>query len=68
VKGTLAIEAKALHLTVALGFLLKAMKGSIERAVTGELDQLFAEGRPAAAAKAAAPKAKTAKAPPKKGA
>jgi len=72
VQGTLAIEEKALHLTVSLGFLLKAMKGSIERAVTGELDELFAERGPAASAKSdpkvkpAEPKTKTAKAPPKK--
>jgi putative polyhydroxyalkanoate system protein len=41
VTGALAIDEKALHLTVTLGFLLKAMKGSIERAVMGELDSLF---------------------------
>jgi putative polyhydroxyalkanoate system protein len=41
VTGSLTIDEKALHLTVSLGFLLKAMKGSIERAVTSELDTLF---------------------------
>ena len=41
VAGSLAVGERDLHLTVALGFLLKAMKGSIERAVLGELDKLL---------------------------
>lgn len=41
VSGSLAITGKDLHLTVSLGFLLRAMKGSIERAVMEELDRLF---------------------------
>ena len=63
VTGTLAITGKDLHLTVSLGFLLKAMKGSIERAVLHELDTLFA-ARPDASrlstakAKKPAPRAK----------
>ena len=63
VTGSLTIDEKALHLTVSLGFLLKAMKGSIERAVTSELDTLF-PAKAAAAPKAPAPKAD---AKPKKG-
>jgi putative polyhydroxyalkanoate system protein len=43
VSGSLAISDKDLKLSVALGFLLKAMKGSIEQAVTQELDKLFKE-------------------------
>jgi putative polyhydroxyalkanoate system protein len=43
VSGSLAITDKDLRLSVALGFLLKAMKGSIEKAVVYELDALFAE-------------------------
>jgi putative polyhydroxyalkanoate system protein len=43
VTGSLAITDKDLRLSVALGFLLKAMKGSIEQAVVHELDKLFAK-------------------------
>jgi putative polyhydroxyalkanoate system protein len=68
VQGALAIDAKALHLTVSLGFLLRAMKGSIERAVMGELEALFPE-RPAPAPPKTGPtKAKKGPARPKKGA
>jgi putative polyhydroxyalkanoate system protein len=56
VSGSLSVGEKDLHLLVSLGFLLKAMKGSIESAVVHELDTLFAE----------APKAKKAPAPKKK--
>jgi len=65
VTGSLAITDKDLRLAVSLGFLLKAMKGSIERAIVEQLDTLFAEK----AAKPA-PAAKPKKAPPprKKGA
>jgi putative polyhydroxyalkanoate system protein len=71
VTGSLSVTDKDLTLSVALGFLLKAMKGSIESAVAHELDKLFA--KPAAHKTASAPKAKaspTAKKPaarPKKG-
>jgi putative polyhydroxyalkanoate system protein len=58
VTGSLAITDKDLRLLVSLGFLLKAMKGSIEKAVVHELDTLFA---PAPA------KPKKAPPPPKKG-
>ncbi len=42
VTGKLVLTEKDLHLTVTLGFLLKALRGSIERAVHEELDTLFA--------------------------
>ncbi len=62
VTGSLAIAAGHLHLTVALGFLLKALRGSIERAVHEELDELFAaHAKPAPASK---PKPKAAAAKP----
>jgi putative polyhydroxyalkanoate system protein len=65
VTGSLAITERDLDLSITLGFLLKAMKGSIERAVNEELDKLFA--KPAAKEKESAPKAKKATAPKKKG-
>ncbi len=66
VTGSLAVSDKDLHLSVSLGFLLRAMKGSIETAVVHELDTLFAATKPATAKRATKPK----KAPParKKGA
>jgi putative polyhydroxyalkanoate system protein len=67
VSGSLAITDKDLRLSVALGFLLKAMKGSIEQAVVHELDKLFAKSAPATPSKAA-PKPKKAPPRPKKGA
>jgi putative polyhydroxyalkanoate system protein len=64
VTGTLTVSPKDLHIAATLGFLLKAMKGSIEQAVTRELDQLLAAApaKPAATKTAAkaAPKAKAA--------
>lgn len=47
VTGSLAVDDKALRLMVNLGFLLKAMRPSIERAVHEELDALFAQKAPA---------------------
>lgn len=71
VKGALTVHDKDVHLTVGLGFLLKAMRPSIERAVVAEMDQLFAKlpGAAKAASKAApkAAKSKTASKHPKKG-
>jgi putative polyhydroxyalkanoate system protein len=61
VTGSLSITDKDLDLSVALGFLLKAMKGSIQGAIESELDKLFAA--PPTAPPAVKPKAK---APPKK--
>jgi putative polyhydroxyalkanoate system protein len=75
VNGALTISDKDMKLEVTLGFLLKAMKGPIERAVNEQLDSVLAaaeskkaapaakepaKAKPAAAAKAkAAPAAKT---------
>ena len=42
VTGSLTVGEKDLSLSVALGFLLKAMKGSIESAVKQELDKVLA--------------------------
>ena len=69
VTGSLSVTDKDLHLSVALGFLLKAMKGSIEKAVVHELDSLFAAKAavPRPPPKGEMPKSKTAPAPKKKG-
>ncbi len=56
VTGSLAVTEKDLRLSVSLGFLLKAMKGSIETAIVHELDSLFAAAKPAAAKGAPTPK------------
>jgi putative polyhydroxyalkanoate system protein len=75
VTGSLSISDKDLNLRVALGFLLKAMRGSIETAVRHELDKLFVEAAPGPsptarstprAPGAAKPKSKKAAARPKK--
>ena len=42
VTGSLRLTEKELHLTVTLGFLLKAMRGPLEAAIVRELDALFA--------------------------
>jgi putative polyhydroxyalkanoate system protein len=60
VSGSLAITDKDLNLSVGLGFLLKAMRGSIQKAIEEELDTLFAHAKPAPAPKAK-PKATAAK-------
>jgi putative polyhydroxyalkanoate system protein len=67
VSGSLKISDKDLHLSVALGFLLKAMKGSIEKAVVHELDALFPAKAAAPPRKAEGVKSKKAPAPRKKG-
>ena len=41
VTGTLSVDEKDLHLTVSLGFLLRAMKGSIVHAIEEKLDALL---------------------------
>jgi putative polyhydroxyalkanoate system protein len=68
VNGTLAVSDQDVHLSVALGFLLKAMKGSIQASVEQELDKLFASARakPAAAPKPASAKPKKPGPAPKK--
>src|SRR3954468_2723048 len=60
VTGKLIVDAKDVVLSVALGFLQKAMKPSIEQAIQHELDSLFA----ARAAKPAPEPATKKKAPP----
>jgi putative polyhydroxyalkanoate system protein len=45
VSGSLTLTEKALHLTIALGFMFKAMKGPVEKAVVHELDTLFGDPR-----------------------
>ena len=59
VTGTLDVDAKDVSLSVALGFLLKAMKGSIEQAINHELEAMLAAS-PKAEKPAAAPKPKAA--------
>jgi putative polyhydroxyalkanoate system protein len=41
VEGQLAVSEGEIRLTATLGFMLKAMQSSIERAVERELDRLF---------------------------
>ena len=41
VNGTLHVGADHVHLSVALGFLLRAMRGTIESAIVREMDGLF---------------------------
>ncbi len=52
VTGSLHLTEKDLHLTVKLGFLLKAMRGPLEAAIVRELDTLFEKhgSKPASAA------------------
>src|SRR5258707_13088081 len=66
VTGSLAISDKDLRLSVSLGFLLKAMKGSIENAIAHELDTLFAPKAETSAAAKAPAKSKKAPGPPQK--
>jgi putative polyhydroxyalkanoate system protein len=42
VTGSLIVGARDIALSVALGFLLKSMKGSIEQAITHEIDGMLA--------------------------
>lgn len=60
VSGSLAVSDKDLNLSVGLGFLLKALKGSIQKSIEQELDTLFAR---ASQQHSAAPKTKPAAAP-----
>ena len=55
VNGRLAVSDSEMHLEVTLGFLLKAMKGPIERAVHEQLDKVLAEAQTPAAASVKAP-------------
>lgn len=69
VNGSLKVTDKDMHLQVTLGFLLKAMKGPIEKAVHDQLDRVLAEASEPTAKTApksapkAAPKAASAAAP-----
>ena len=58
VTGTLTVGEKDLDLSVALGFLLKAMKGSIESAVKQELDKVLAAAPEKPKPKKASPRPK----------
>ena len=49
VTGKLAVTDHDMNLEVTLGFLLKAMKGPIERAVHEQLDKVLEESKPAEA-------------------
>ena len=64
VTGTVVVGPKDVSLSVALGLLLKAMKGSIEQSIQHELDELFAE-KNAGAPKTGAATAKPQKTPPR---
>ena len=65
VTGALTVGPKELHLSVALGFLLKAMKGSIEQAIQHELEAALGSQPSRAADSRAAEKTPTRKkAPP----
>lgn len=45
VNGSLKVTDHDMHLQVTLGFLLKAMKGPIEKAVHEQLDKVLAEAK-----------------------
>ena len=51
VTGSLSISDSNMALEVTLGFLLKAMKGPIEKAVNEQLDKVLKEAKPAKAEK-----------------
>jgi putative polyhydroxyalkanoate system protein len=63
VTGSLAVSDRDIHLSVALGFLLKAMKGSIQSAVEQELDSLFRSGAAKPSAAPASPASRRKKSP-----
>jgi putative polyhydroxyalkanoate system protein len=66
VTGSLSITATSMALEVSLGFLLKAMKGPIEKAVNEQLDKVLKEAKPAVVKKPEAKKAETSKTAAKK--
>ena len=69
VTGTLAVSDHDMKLEVSLGFMLKMMKGPIERSVHEQLDSVLKEGAAKAKPKPAAKtstKAPVAKKPPPK--
>lgn len=63
VNGKLTVTDHDMHLAVTLGFLLKAMKGPIERAVHEQLDKVLAEAKADKPVKAPAAKTVTKAAP-----
>jgi putative polyhydroxyalkanoate system protein len=66
VEGFLTLTGKDLHLSISLGFLLKAMKGSIEKLIHEELDELFREPPKARAAPPRAPRPATPRKAPRR--
>jgi putative polyhydroxyalkanoate system protein len=64
ISGALEVAESMVHITATLGFLMKAMKPTIEKAIATELDRLVATRAPA---KAPASTAKKAAAKPKTG-
>lgn len=66
--GSLVVAETMVHITATLGFLLKAMRPSIEKAIEGELDRLLASApkkAPPAAARKPAPRPGTGRKPRK---
>ncbi len=57
VNGKLTVSDHDMHLAVTLGFLLKVMKGPIERAVHEQLDKVLADAKAEKPAKVPAAKA-----------
>ena len=57
--GSLHVGAEDVHLSVALGFLLRAMKGSIESAVVREMETLFPTRAGGASGRASPPRNRT---------
>ena len=66
VNGKMLVSETHMELEVTLGFLLKAMKSPIEKAVVENLDSALANAKPVTTATAAAPKTATKKTTPKK--
>ena len=56
VTGNLTVSETEMTLEVTLGFMLKMMKGPIEKAVNEQLDRVLKDAKPVAKAKAAMPK------------
>lgn len=63
VNGKLTVSDHDMHLAVTLGFLLKAMKGPIERAVHEQLDKVLDDAKAEKPAKTPPAKATTKAAP-----
>ena len=63
VSGSLTVSETDISLEVTLGFMLKMMKGPIEKSVHEQLDRVLKEAKPAVKAKPAAPTPAPASAP-----